>query len=351
MTISSDNLPDVQKTQTGFYKKKIDKVGVRNIPVVIPINMKNGGQQNILFKVSSYCSLDPNIKGINMSRTSRTINDNINNINIMNNNISEEEHMRQTITDVINVLPHDSNSISSFKNLAIKLKEAHKAANIYVKAKGVYMLQYKTPITNITSQQSVYIEIECVMIENRIRSYLTVESSEMSLCPCSREMSRLFNNITTDEAIEISKLSPSLQQKLSLSGFGAHNQRSHIKIKVELNESENSTKGLMWIEDLKNIIERASSQPTYTVLKRPDEKYLTETSYCGGYFDDEHNFNPVENTGAKFVEDIARDCAKQLDEELDRKILDYCIVVDNEESIHSGDIMATAVLTARRDLN
>ena len=72
--ITSDKLPDMQKSTTGFYKKGIEKVGVRNIISYLPIQMKDGSVQKVLATISSYCSLDANTKGINMSRISRTIN-------------------------------------------------------------------------------------------------------------------------------------------------------------------------------------------------------------------------------------------------------------------------------------
>ena len=95
------------------------------------------------------------------------------------------------------------------------------------------------------------------------------------------------------------------------------------------------------------LLDKAFSCPTKTVLKRPDEKYETEVSYMGGFFDTTYNppkFVHVEGSGPKFVEDIARDVADQLQEQLDVSISDYVIVVNNDESIHSGDILATAVL-------
>jgi len=333
--ITDKNLPDMQKQTEGFYQKKIQKVGVRNIPVRLPVLMKSGGFQEILFHISSYCSLGKSLKGINMSRIGRTI------------NFTAEEQIRESIKDNISNLS-DCDIFHGIESIAENLKEAHKAEDVYIKAKGIYMLEYKTPMSNIKSQQPINIVIETQIRDKKVQTFLTIESSEMSLCPCSREMSLLVNNVTQNEVVEISQLSKELQNKLLLAGFGAHNQRSHIQIKVELNRKSQEK---MWIEDLKKIAEDSSSCPTFTILKRPDEKYVTECSYAGGYFGDNKAFQKVENSGAKFVEDIARDCAKYLDKELGKRILDYCIVVNNEESIHSGDIMATAVLSAGRELS
>ena len=75
--------------------------------------------------------------------------------------------------------------------------------------------------------------------------------------------------------------------------------------------------------------------------------------YLGGYYAEDAStgctiFNEVDGTGPKFVEDIARDAAKQLDPLLDRVIDDYVVICRNAESIHSRDLEAVAVLTAGR---
>src|SRR5690606_8918602 len=108
-----------------------------------------------------------------------------------------------------------------------------------------------------------------------------------SLCPCSKEISR----------------------------YGAHNQRCEIEAKVRFN-------GTLWIEDLAGMIERAASEQVYAVLKRPDEKHVTEAAYD----------NP------KFVEDIVRDLALALD--ADDRITWYSINSENYESIHSHNAYA-----------
>lgn len=322
--ITSEKLPDMQKSLTGFYNKRIEKVGVRNILSYIPIQMRDGSVQKVLATISSYCSLDANTKGINMSRITRTINKQL--------------------------VQHSSQD--GFKDLEVfvrELAEAHHSPEVYIKAKFVLMLDEKTPMTNIFSQEPIKVEIESQFKDNKYKTFLTVESVEMSLCPCSREMSLLFNNLTEQEKrdIEQANFSEQLLQKLKLSGFGAHNQRSEIRTTVELLKGR---KKELWIEEIVNMIRKSSSCPTKSVLKRPDEKYETEVSYTGGFFDDSGEFNKVENTGAKFVEDIARDLASHLDRQLDNTINDYVIVVNNQESIHSGNIMATSILTAGRTL-
>jgi len=108
-----------------------------------------------------------------------------------------------------------------------------------------------------------------------------------SLCPCSKE----------------------------ISDYGAHNQRSHVTIKVRLIEH-------MWIEELISLAEAAASCELYGILKRPDEKYVTERAYD----------NP------KFVEDIVRDVALGLD--VEKRIGAYVVESENFESIHNHSAYA-----------
>jgi GTP cyclohydrolase I len=108
-----------------------------------------------------------------------------------------------------------------------------------------------------------------------------------SLCPCSKK----------------------------ISDYGAHNQRSHITIKVRLSEH-------MWIEELIDIAESEASCELYGILKRPDEKYVTERAYD----------NP------KFVEDMVRDVAVRLNNE--PRISAYVVESENFESIHNHSAYA-----------
>ena len=314
------NLPDIQKSNEGFKKIPIDKVGVRNIKIPLVLSRKDSNEPfHTIATVSSYCDLVEDVKGINMSRIGRTI--------------FEE-------------LKENSEKIRRFedlKNFVKKLKEAHNTDNIYIKIKFPFIYKNVTPITNIESYENVDVEFETTLIGDELRNYIKVKAIEMALCPCSKEMSSLMNNITHDELNEIIKLSRPLKDKISKAGFGAHNQKSEIEVKVETN-------GIVYIEDLIELIKKGASSPTWSILKRPDEKYVTEISYMGGYFDENKKYIKVPNSGPKFVEDISRDIAHLLNELLDNKIKDYIIIVNNQESIHSSDIMATSILSCGRNL-
>ena len=116
---------------------------------------------------------------------------------------------------------------------------------------------------------------------------MSVAAPAASLCPCSKEISE----------------------------YGAHNQRCRIEAKIRF-------KGMVWIEEVVGMLEKAASCPVYAVLKRPDEKFVTERAYE----------NP------KFVEDIVRDLALVL--EGDERITWYSINSENFESIHNHNAYA-----------
>src|SRR4029077_10220634 len=100
-----------------------------------------------------------------------------------------------------------------------------------------------------------------------------------------------------------------------ISDYGAHNQRSHVTVTAR-------TRGFVWIEDMVRICEEQASCELYGLLKRPDEKYVTERAYD----------NP------KFVEDIVRDIATVLNR--DERIEAYVIESENFESIHNHSAYA-----------
>jgi GTP cyclohydrolase I len=123
--------------------------------------------------------------------------------------------------------------------------------------------------------------------DGRIATRLKVLVPVTSLCPCSKQ----------------------------ISDYGAHNQRSHLTISAAIREH-------VWLEELIDIAEEEGSCELYGILKRPDEKYVTERAYD----------NP------KFVEDIVRDVATRLN--ADDRIREYVVEAENFESIHNHSAFA-----------
>ena len=101
----------------------------------------------------------------------------------------------------------------------------------------------------------------------------------------------------------------------AISDYGAHNQRSHVTVEAR-------TEAFVWVEELIDIVEEEASCELYGLLKRPDEKYVTERAYD----------NP------KFVEDLVRDIAGRL--KADRRIENFSVQAENFESIHNHSAYA-----------
>jgi len=318
-------MKDIQAEKSGFPVIPISKVGIRNIELPIWIKNHEGDFISAIANVSSYCDLVEDVKGINMSRIPRTIFDVF------------KPSKKKLVTELASDVVH-------------RLKFAHEAEDIFFKAKFKYPLYQTSPMTELPSPEIINVTIETSLIDGVERNYLTVEMVGMSLCPCSKEMSMLKNNLTEEEATAIyySNLPDSLMEKINAAGFGAHNQKSYVNVKVEIKRDK-----YFDLEELVQLINTSVSAKVFSVLKRPDEKYVTEMSYMGKYIDEDMNLCdvPEANSGPKFVEDIARQVAENLNENhLGKSIQDYVIVVRNEESIHSNEIEAVAVLNAGRNL-
>jgi len=118
--------------------------------------------------------------------------------------------------------------------------------------------------------------------------------------------------ITVKVMVPVTSLCPCSKK---ISDYGAHNQRSHVTVTALLND-------FMWLEDLVTLIEDQASCQLYGLLKRPDEKFVTERAYD----------NP------KFVEDMVRDVAAQLNDE--KRIVKYVVESENFESIHNHSAYA-----------
>lgn len=312
-------LPDVQKKKDGFPHMYIEKVGVENIKVQLPINTWNENVQYVFANMKSYCSLIDDVKGINMSRIGQTI-----------FRVIEEEK---------------EGGFKDLEKFAYELWNVHgnETELVYVSAEFDYLLDQKTPITKLYSPKVVKVGMATEYNGTEMHNYLTVKSTEMSLCPCSKEMSLIKNILDDDECMELNRLSNGVREKVLMSGYGAHNQKSEITITIEISNIMNFT-----IEKLASIIAACASAPTYSTLKRPDEKWVTEVSYLGGYWN-EGTFIEV-GGGPKFVEDIVRTIGVEMNRYLDNDIKDYLIYIKNYESIHSENIVASAIMSAGRYL-
>ena len=188
----------------------------------------------------------------------------------------------------IEVLHEYGNSIDSQRVIEIcrLLRKKLDANDAHMEMEFTYFVRKLAPVSLQPGMMDYSVRFRCdVNGEPDFVMGVTVPAT--SLCPCSKE----------------------------ISAYGAHNQRCEISAEVRFD-------GMLWIEDLVSILESAASTQVYSLLKRPDEKFVTEDAYN----------NP------KFVEDIIRDLAIRLNS--DDRITWYRIQSENFESIHSHNAFA-----------
>ncbi|HRD00981.1 MAG TPA: GTP cyclohydrolase FolE2 [Candidatus Syntrophosphaera thermopropionivorans] len=193
-------------------------------------------------------------------------------------------HMSRFI-EVLNRYHHDS-IIGNLESLLQDLKYIMKAEAAYIDISFPYFIKKLAPISKIPSLMNY----QCFFnasFNNAFQFWIGTTVPVTTLCPCSR----------------------------AISTNGAHNQRALVTIKVRYTE-------FVWLEELIQIAEASASSPVYPLLKRRDEKYVTENAYA----------NP------KFVEDIVREVTQKL--EKDPRIIEFIIEVESMESIHNHNAYA-----------
>ncbi|MCF7884878.1 MAG: GTP cyclohydrolase FolE2 [Candidatus Marinimicrobia bacterium] len=181
---------------------------------------------------------------------------------------------------------HQRLKIDTIEEVLRKMKSRLKAEKAHIEMFFPYFLEKKAPVSRARSMT----KYECSFtgeLDGDVDLVLGVKVPVTTLCPCSKEIAE----------------------------EGAHNQRSIISIQVRYSE-------LVWIEELIEIAEKSASSPVYSLLKREDEKYVTEKAYK----------NP------KFVEDVVRNLALELD--TDQRIFWYKVESENFESIHNHSAYA-----------
>ena len=189
----------------------------------------------------------------------------------------------------LEVLNEYSNAItpSCIPKITRAIRERLDAAEAHFEASFTYFITKKAPVTGMPGMMDYKVSFASTAGDTE-DFIMTVMAPATSLCPCSKEISR----------------------------YGAHNQRCHIEAGVRF-------KGNMWIEELAQVIEQAASTQVYAVLKRPDEKYVTEDAFA----------HPT------FVEDVVRAAAQRL--ERHPQISWFRVEVESFESIHCHNAFAS----------
>ena len=177
--------------------------------------------------------------------------------------------------------------LANMKRILVQIRDRLEARNSFIRLKFNYFIEKESPVTKLKSFLNVDVEYDASLIDDDFEFDMKVVTPVTTLCPCSKE----------------------------ISDYSAHNQRAHVSIKIR-------RKKFIWIEDLVEIAEHAASSPLYSLLKRPDEKYVTEYAY-------DH---------PRFVEDVCREVKLRLDQLSD--ISAYDIEVESFESIHNHSAYA-----------
>ena len=239
-------------------KLAIDKVGVKAIRHPVRIQERAGAVQHTIATFNMYVCLPHHFKGTHMSRFVEIL----------------EEHEREITVD-------------SFQVMLREMVERLEAVEGHIEMSFPYFIEKKAPVSGVKSLMDYEVSFTGEIKKKQQSFAMKVVVPVTSLCPCSKRISER----------------------------GAHNQRSHVTVSARTND-------FVWIEELVDIIEKQGSSELYGLLKRPDEKYVTERAYD----------NP------KFVEDMVRDVAAVLN--LDERIESYVVESENFESIHNHSAYA-----------
>jgi len=194
-------------------------------------------------------------------------------------------HMSRFV-EILNA--HDMEiSVDSFRDMLAEMSKRLEADRGYIEMSFPYFINKAAPVSGVKSLLDYHVTFIGEVHNGTDITKIRVVVPVTSLCPCSKEISER----------------------------GAHNQRSHVTVTVRTNT-------FVWIEDVIDLVEKQASCELYGLLKRPDEKFVTERAYD----------NP------KFVEDMVRDIAAQLNK--DERIEAYVVESENFESIHNHSAYA-----------
>ncbi|AOY93251.1 GTP cyclohydrolase [Cupriavidus sp. USMAA2-4] len=249
-------MPDVQSSRD-TRQIPIQRVGVKGVRYPLSLNTPSGVQATVgTFNLDVHLPADQ--KGTHMSRFMALL---------------EEERA-----------PID---LLAFRGLLDKMLEKLEADAGRIEVTFPYFVNKTAPISGVQSLMDYEVTLLGEVRDGQAKVFLTALVPVTSLCPCSKKISQ----------------------------YGAHNQRSHITMKVELAED-------LPVEALVRMAEEEASCELWGLLKRPDEKFVTERAYE----------NP------KFVEDLVRDIAMRLN--ADDRIVAYVLEAENFESIHNHSAYA-----------
>ena len=237
----------------------VDRVGIKDIRYPVVLSDRDKGKQSTVARINMYVRLPHNFKGTHMSR-------------------------------FVEILSRHSEDINLYSvgHILDEMKERLDSEESFIELSFNYFLMKKAPVSGQAAMMDYYCEYFGSSGPDGRDAVMSVRVPVMTLCPCSKEISQ----------------------------YGAHNQRGYVTISVRM-------KKLMWIEEIIEIAESSASSPVFPLLKREDEKFVTERSYE----------NPT------FVEDVVRNAATKL--MADDRVVWFEVSSENMESIHNHSAYAS----------
>ena len=247
-----------KQSERDHRQLRIDKVGVRGLRFPIQVRDKAHSVQNTVATIGLFVDLPKEFKGTHMSRFIEVLN------------------AHGSVVHVENI-----------PDILVALQDKLNAATSHIEMEFPYFMSKNAPASGKESLMDYTARFDAAACEREIDFVLTVKANVTTLCPCSK----------------------------AISARGAHNQRGEVTVQVRFRKP-------IWIEDLIAIMESSASSELYALLKREDEKAVTERAYD----------NPV------FVEDLVRNVALQLNAHPD--VVWYKVEAENQESIHNHNAYA-----------
>ena len=252
-------MKDIQ-SQPDYRQIPIDKVGIKNLRYPITVRDRRDGFQHTIAAINMFVDLPHDNKGTHMSR----------------------------FVELLHLLRPDV-SLEKFSVILENMKKHLNAASAHLEMTFPYFIEKAAPVSTSAGLMDYTCSIRGSSDPNgKVDLVSEVVVPISSVCPCSME----------------------------ISDNGAHNQRGEVKLATRF-------KKFIWMEDMIELVESSASCDVFSVLKRVDEKSVTEKAFA----------NP------KFVEDIVRDVAKQLN--ADDNITWFSVSAENFESIHNHSAYAS----------
>lgn len=247
-----------RQSERDHRQLRIDKVGVRNLRFPIQVRDKAHAVQNTVATIGMFVDLPEEFKGTHMSRFIEALNAHGEIIHVEN------------ISDIL-----------------VSMQKRLHAQTSHIEIEFPFFRVKPAPVTGKEGVLDYIARFDASACGDKTDFVLTVKVNVTTLCPCSKAIAR----------------------------YGAHNQRGEVTVQIR-------SRGVVWIEDLIDLIEASGSSELYALLKREDEKAVTERAYE----------NPV------FVEDLARNVVLKLKEH--PEITWWKVEAENQESIHNHNAYA-----------